>query len=134
MFVLGSAMAALSPGTGALIAARVVQGAGAACLVPLTLTLISDAFPAEQRGAAIGMYVASGPQRKETAPATSAASPTRRSGLIRPSASASRSATNGSLSGVSTQPGATALTRMPSGASSTAIDLVSEMSAALDAL
>ena len=41
VFVLGSAMAALSPGTGTLIAARVVQGAGAAVLVPLTLTLIS---------------------------------------------------------------------------------------------
>ncbi|HZC61186.1 MAG TPA: DHA2 family efflux MFS transporter permease subunit [Streptosporangiaceae bacterium] len=56
VFVLGSAMAALSPGTGALIAARVVQGAGAALLVPLTLTLISDAFPAEKRGAAIGIW------------------------------------------------------------------------------
>ena len=56
VFVLGSAMAALSPGTGTLIAARVVQGAGAALLVPLTLTLISDAFPAEKRGAAIGIW------------------------------------------------------------------------------
>ena len=56
VFVLGSAMAALSPGTGTLIAARVVQGAGAAMLVPLTLTLISDAFPAEKRGAAIGIW------------------------------------------------------------------------------
>ena len=49
-------MAALSPGTGTLIAARVVQGAGAAVLVPLTLTLISEAFPAEKRGAAIGIW------------------------------------------------------------------------------
>jgi MFS family permease len=56
VFVLGSAMAALSPGTGTLIAARVVQGAGAAMLVPLTLTLISEAFPAEKRGAAIGIW------------------------------------------------------------------------------
>ncbi len=55
-FVAGSAIAALSSGTGTLIAARVVQGAGAAVLVPLTLTLISDAFPAEKRGAAIGIW------------------------------------------------------------------------------
>lgn len=43
-------------------------------------------------------------------------------------------ADEGSLSGVSTQPGATALTRMPSGANSTDMDVVSEMSAAVDAL
>jgi EmrB/QacA subfamily drug resistance transporter len=39
-----------------LIAARVAQGAGAAVVMPLTLTLISDAFPAEKRGMAIGMW------------------------------------------------------------------------------
>ena len=55
-FVAGSAFAAMSSGAGMLIAARVVQGAGAAVLVPLTLTLISDAFPAEKRGAAIGLW------------------------------------------------------------------------------
>ncbi len=56
VFVLGSALAALSPDAGLLIVARVVQGAGGALLVPLTLTLISDAFPAEQRGTAIGIW------------------------------------------------------------------------------
>jgi len=55
-FVAGSALAALASGAGTLIAARVVQGAGAAMLVPLTLTLISDAFPADKRGAAIGIW------------------------------------------------------------------------------
>ena len=55
-FAAGSAMAALSPDVGVLIAARVVQGAGAALLLPLTLTLISDAFPAEKRGVAIGIW------------------------------------------------------------------------------
>jgi EmrB/QacA subfamily drug resistance transporter len=55
-FVAGSAFAALSSSAGLLIAARSVQGAGAAMLVPLTLTLISDAFPAEKRGAAIGIW------------------------------------------------------------------------------
>jgi EmrB/QacA subfamily drug resistance transporter len=56
VFVLGSALAALAPTAGLLIAARVVQGAGGAVLVPLTLTLISTAFPVEQRGTAIGIW------------------------------------------------------------------------------
>jgi len=55
-FVAGSAFAAVSSGAGMLITARVVQGAGAAVLVPLTLTLISDAFPPDKRGAAIGIW------------------------------------------------------------------------------
>src|SRR5919197_4061798 len=56
VFTIASAAAALSPSVGALIAARVVQGAGAAIAFPLTLTLISEAFPVEKRGAAIGMW------------------------------------------------------------------------------
>jgi EmrB/QacA subfamily drug resistance transporter len=67
-FTLASAAAALSPSIGALIAARGVQGAAAAMVAPMTLTLISEAFPAEKRGAAIGLWggitglaVASGP-------------------------------------------------------------------------
>lgn len=56
LFTIGSAACALSMSIGTLIAARVGQGAGAAILLPLTLTLISDAFPAEKRGAAIGIW------------------------------------------------------------------------------
>jgi EmrB/QacA subfamily drug resistance transporter len=56
VFTAASAAAALSPGVAALIAARAVQGAGAAIVMPLTLTLISAAFPAEKRGAAIGLW------------------------------------------------------------------------------
>jgi EmrB/QacA subfamily drug resistance transporter len=56
IFSLASAAAALSSNVDTLIAARVVQGAGAAIVLPLTLTLISDAFPAEKRGMAIGMW------------------------------------------------------------------------------
>ena len=51
IFTLASAAAALAPGTGALIAARAIQGAGAAIVTPLTLTLLSEAFPPERRGA-----------------------------------------------------------------------------------
>ena len=56
VFTLASAAAALSPSVGALIVARVAQGAGAAIVFPLTLTLISEAFTAEARGAAIGIW------------------------------------------------------------------------------
>jgi EmrB/QacA subfamily drug resistance transporter len=56
VFTAASAAAALSPSVGALIAARVAQGAGAALVFPLTLTLISEAFPVDKRGAAIGMW------------------------------------------------------------------------------
>ena len=63
MFVLGlclftaaSAAAALAPTTDLLVAARAVQGAGAAIVTPLTLTLLAEAFPAERRGMAIGVW------------------------------------------------------------------------------
>src|ERR671937_112486 len=56
LFTAASAAAALSPDIGALVGARAVQGAGAAIVMPLTLTLISEAFPAEKRGAAIGLW------------------------------------------------------------------------------
>jgi MFS family permease len=56
VFTSASAAAALSPSVGALVAARAVQGAGAAIVFPLTLTLISEAFPVEKRAVAIGMW------------------------------------------------------------------------------
>jgi EmrB/QacA subfamily drug resistance transporter len=63
MFVVGvsiftgaSALAALAPSIEALIAARAVQGLGAAIVTPLTLTLVSDAFPPSKRGAALGIW------------------------------------------------------------------------------
>jgi EmrB/QacA subfamily drug resistance transporter len=55
IFTVASVAAAVSPSVGALIAARALQGAGAAIVLPLTLTLISEAFPADQRGLAIGL-------------------------------------------------------------------------------
>ncbi|CAG6391337.1 MFS transporter [Streptomyces cocklensis] len=56
VFTLSSIACATAGSTSALIAARVVQGAGAAVVLPLTLTLISNAFPLEKRGAAIGIW------------------------------------------------------------------------------
>src|SRR3954469_4887675 len=56
IFTLASAAAALAPSTGALIAARAIQGVGAAIVTPLTLTLLSEAFPPERRGLALGAW------------------------------------------------------------------------------
>ncbi|HEX6620450.1 MAG TPA: DHA2 family efflux MFS transporter permease subunit [Solirubrobacteraceae bacterium] len=68
LFTAASAACALAPSVGVLIAARAVQGAGSALLMPLGLALLSAAFPPERRGAAIGIFsaitglaVASGP-------------------------------------------------------------------------
>ncbi|MFJ3959484.1 MFS transporter [Streptomyces sp. NPDC090036] len=68
VFTAASAAAALSPGIDSLIAARAVQGIGAAIMMPLTLTLLTAAVPAARRGMALGIYgavtglaVASGP-------------------------------------------------------------------------
>lgn len=56
LFILASAACALSPGVGWLIAARAIQGCGAALVMPLALTLLSAAFPPEQRGRALGAF------------------------------------------------------------------------------
>ncbi|GAB2619134.1 MFS transporter [Streptomyces capparidis] len=56
IFTGASAAAALAPGIEALIAARAVQGLGAAILMPLTLTLLTAAVPAERRGLAFGIW------------------------------------------------------------------------------
>jgi EmrB/QacA subfamily drug resistance transporter len=68
LFAIVSALCALAPDVGWLIAARALQGAGAALLMPLGLALLTAAFPPERRGAALGMFsavtgiaVASGP-------------------------------------------------------------------------
>jgi EmrB/QacA subfamily drug resistance transporter len=56
LFTLSSAAAALAPTTGALVAARAAQGIGAAIVLPLTLTLLSEAVPAGKRGLALGAW------------------------------------------------------------------------------
>lgn len=56
LFTLSSAAAALAPSIDALVAARATQGLGAAMVTPLTLTLLSEAFPGERRGLALGVW------------------------------------------------------------------------------
>ena len=68
LFAFASAACALAPNVGFLIAARAVQGLGAALILTLGLALLTAAFPPERRGTAIGLFsavtglsVASGP-------------------------------------------------------------------------
>src|SRR5262245_13253428 len=56
LFAVASVGCALAPNAGALIAARAVQGAGAATVMPLALALLNTAFPPQRRGWALGIY------------------------------------------------------------------------------
>jgi EmrB/QacA subfamily drug resistance transporter len=57
-FSLASALCAVSPSIPFLVAARVLQAAGAAMMIPTTLGLLLPAFPPEQRPVAIGIWSA----------------------------------------------------------------------------
>jgi EmrB/QacA subfamily drug resistance transporter len=59
-FGLASLACALAPSIGALVAARAVQGVAGALLVPSSLAVIVDTFPADERGGAIGSWTAWG--------------------------------------------------------------------------
>jgi len=56
VFTLASAACALAPSVAALIAARAVQGAGGGIATPLSLVLITEAFPLQRRGAVVGAW------------------------------------------------------------------------------
>ncbi|MFC4784185.1 DHA2 family efflux MFS transporter permease subunit [Nocardioides sp. MAHUQ-72] len=56
VFTLASVASALSSSSEALIAARAVQGLGAAAIMPLSLTLLAAAVPPQMRAAAIGIW------------------------------------------------------------------------------
>ena len=58
LFGAGAVMGGLAEGPEAVIAARAVMGAGAAFLLPLSLTLVTDAFPGSDRGRAMGIWAA----------------------------------------------------------------------------
>jgi EmrB/QacA subfamily drug resistance transporter len=60
LFTAASAACALAPTAGALIGARAIQGLGAALITPLSLTILASAFPAERRGAVVGIMGAIG--------------------------------------------------------------------------
>jgi EmrB/QacA subfamily drug resistance transporter len=56
LFSAASAACALAPTAATLIAARAVQGVGAAIVTPLSLTILTSSFPAAKRGAVVGIW------------------------------------------------------------------------------
>jgi len=56
IFATSSATAGFAPNETALVLSRVVQGVGAALMMPGTLSIITDAFPAHERGKAMGTW------------------------------------------------------------------------------
>jgi EmrB/QacA subfamily drug resistance transporter len=56
LFTVASAACALAPNASELVAARTVQGLAGAVILPLSLTVLTTAFPAERRGMIIGVY------------------------------------------------------------------------------
>ena len=73
LFSAASAACALAPTATTLIAARAVQGVGAAIVTPLSLTILTSSFPAAKRGAVVGIWggiaglaVAGGPFGRKT--------------------------------------------------------------------
>lgn len=56
VFTLASIACSVAQSPGQLIAARIVQGIGGAILTPQTLSMITNIFPAEKRGAAFGIW------------------------------------------------------------------------------
>src|SRR5690348_17608971 len=56
LFTLASAACALAPSAPTLVAARTVQGLGGAAVLPLSLTILTAAFPVQRRGMIVGVY------------------------------------------------------------------------------
>ncbi|MGB3261225.1 MDR family MFS transporter [Paenisporosarcina sp.] len=56
LFTLGTLFAGLAPTFGVLLAARMIQAAGAALIMPLLMNVMLAAFPVERRGAAMGVF------------------------------------------------------------------------------
>ncbi len=59
IFGVAAVGSALAPTAGALIAMRALMGAGAAFMLPATLSIITNVFPREERSRAIGVWTAS---------------------------------------------------------------------------
>ena len=60
VFGFAAAGAALADSTGVLIAMRALQGLGAACVLPATLSIVVNVFPREERAKAIAVWTAVG--------------------------------------------------------------------------
>ncbi len=56
LFCLGCLLCILAPNLASLIAARIVQGIGSGCILPLCQAILLEVFPEEQRGVAMGLF------------------------------------------------------------------------------
>ena len=56
LFAAGSVLGGLAPNESVLTLARVIQGAAAGIVQPLAMVLLFQVFPADQRGAAMGIF------------------------------------------------------------------------------
>lgn len=56
LFALGCLLCIIAPNLQALIGARVVQGIGSGCILPLCQAVLLEVFPQEQRGLAMGLF------------------------------------------------------------------------------
>ena len=72
VFMVSSLAAAAAPGAGALIAARCLQGAGGALIVPSSLTIALARWPDSRRAVAIGAWTAAFPIGSSIAPVLAA--------------------------------------------------------------
>jgi EmrB/QacA subfamily drug resistance transporter len=60
LFAVGSLGCALAPGLAVLLAGRLLQGVGAAMLVPNSLAILGQSFSGESKGRAVGIWAATG--------------------------------------------------------------------------
>lgn len=56
IFILSSAAAGIAQSDSWLIAARAIEGGGAAIMIPATMAIVTNAFPAKMRGQAMGIF------------------------------------------------------------------------------
>jgi EmrB/QacA subfamily drug resistance transporter len=72
VFSLGSALCGLAPSVSLLVAGRLIQGCGAAALLPASLGLLLGAFPAERRSQIVAMWGGVGALAVATGPSLGA--------------------------------------------------------------
>jgi EmrB/QacA subfamily drug resistance transporter len=73
VFCVGSALCGLAPSVVLLIAGRVIQGSGAAAMLPSSLGLLLGAFPAERRSQIVALWGGIGALAVATGPSLGAA-------------------------------------------------------------
>jgi EmrB/QacA subfamily drug resistance transporter len=72
VFTVGSALCGLAPSLGLLVAGRLIQGGGAAAMLPASLGLLLAAFPAERRSEIVALWGGVGALAVATGPSLGA--------------------------------------------------------------